>query len=640
MSIQPLQLARVSLLYHGSVATSQIDQTQKSLADLEQQLSTGKRLSQPSDSPGDAAVAMQLQKTLDQRQAYLSNLQNGQSALSEVDSSLGSLTDILQQAQNIASSSVGSDVSADQRSANAAIVDTLYNQALSLANTQFNGAYIFAGDKSTDAPFISTAGGVQFVGSTNLLQNTDENNTNLAFMVNGANVFGALSSRVQGSATLTPNLTPQTRLADLSGANGNGVQPGSIILSNGTVSQTIDLSKADTVNDVVNAINAAGVGGITAAISGQGFTLTGAAGDNISVQDVGTGTTASDLGILNPAGAGAGAPLGGANVQPKVTALTPLSALRGGAGIDLASGIKITNGNQTAVVTFAGATNVQDLLNKINASGTQVRAQINASGTGIDILNPTQGPKMMISENGGSTAADLGIRSLSPSTPLNDLNDGQGVRLAASGPDFQITRTDGSSFSVSLAGAKTIQDVISAINTASGGVGVTAGFAASGNGITLTDTAGGAGTLAVSALNSSLAAADLGINVAPVGNQITGGDVNPITADGIFTHLAALRDALNANDVTGITNATTGITSDQSRVVTMRGVNGAQVKEMSSRQTQMQDENTATQSLLSQLTDTDFAATISKFQTLQQSLQATLESSARMMNQSLLDFLA
>src|SRR5689334_12303152 len=128
MSVQPLQLARVGLLYHGNVATSQINQTQKTLLDLEQQLSTGKRLAQPSDSPGDAAVAMQLQKTLDQRQAYLANLQHGQSALSEVDSTLGSLTDLLQQAQNIASSSVGSDVSADQRSANAAIVDTLYNQ--------------------------------------------------------------------------------------------------------------------------------------------------------------------------------------------------------------------------------------------------------------------------------------------------------------------------------------------------------------------------------------------------------------------------------------------------------------------------------------------------------------------------------
>ena len=273
MSVQPLQLARVGLLYHGNVATSQINQTQKTLLDLEQQLSTGKRLSQPSDSPGDAAVAMQLQKTLDQRQAYLTNLQHGQSALSEVDSTLGSLTDLLQQAQNIASSSVGSDVSADQRKANGAIIDSLYSQALTTANKQFNGVYLFAGDKSTDAPFVNTAGGVQFVGSTNVLQNTDENNTNLAFMVNGAEVFGALSSRVQGSVNLAPNLTAQTRLVDLNGASGNGIQPGSIILSNGTITKTIDLSKADTIGDVVNAINAAGVGGITASLCVQGLTL-------------------------------------------------------------------------------------------------------------------------------------------------------------------------------------------------------------------------------------------------------------------------------------------------------------------------------------------------------------------------------
>ena len=41
-------------------------------------------------------------------------------------------------------------------------------------------------------------------------------------------------------------------------------------------------------------------------------------------------------------------------------------------------------------------------------------------------------------------------------------------------------------------GAKTVQDVINDINTASGALGVTASFATTGNGIVLTDTAGGA----------------------------------------------------------------------------------------------------------------------------------------------------
>jgi flagellin-like hook-associated protein FlgL len=47
----------------------------------------------------------------------------------------------------------------------------------------------------------------------------------------------------------------------------------------------------------------------------------------------------------------------------------------------------------------------------------------------------------------------------------------------------------------------------------------------------------------------------------------------------------------------------------------------------------------ATQSLLSQLADTDFTQTVTKFQTLQNALQATLQTSAMTMNLSLLDFL-
>lgn len=638
MSIQSIPIARVGLLLSGRITASQVDSTQAQLLAVEEQLSTGKSINAPSDNPSNAAVAIQLQKTLDLRQGYLINLQTGQSQLSEVDSTLGNLTDLLQQAQNIASSSVGSDVTQQQRQANAEVVKTIYHQALSIANTQFNGSYIFGGDKSNAQPFVSTPGGVQFVGSSTVLANTDDPSTNLAFMVDGSQVFGAVSSRVQGSVNLSPNLTALTRISDLGGATNTGVQPGSIVLSNGTVTKTIDLSGADTIGDVVNAINAAGVGGITASITGQGLTLTGAAGDNISVQDK-TGTTAADLGILDPGGSGAGNPLVGSSTQPHVTPLTPISALNGGAGIDTTHGLKITNGSQSAVVTFGSATNVQDLINAINGSGTSVKAEINAAGTGIDILNPTQGSQLTIAENGGTTAADLGLRSFSPTTPLSQLNDGKGVNIATSGGDFQITRTDGTSFNVSLAGAKTVQDVINDINTASGGVGVNASFSTTGNSIVLTDSAGGAGTLTVTQINNSTAAADLGLTTPAVGNTITGSDANPVTADGIFSHLNDLINSLNSGDTTGITNAAEGLTADQNRVIGIHGQVGAQVQEMQSRQLEMQNENTATQSLLSQLTDTDFASAASKFQTLQTSLQATLMASGKSLNQSLLDFL-
>jgi len=639
MSLEPLQLARVGSLYQTGLAQSQISDVEKKLIQIEQQISTGKSLINPSDNPSNASVAMQLQKTLDQRQTYLGNLYAGQSQLGVTDNSLSSLNDLLQQAQTIASANLGAAVTPAQRQGAAAIVDGLYNQAMTLANTQFQGVYIFGGDKSTTAPFVTNGSGVEFVGSQNVLKNAFDANTNLAFMVNGAQAFGQLPATVPSSANLTPNLTGATRLNDVGGTSNDGVHLGSIVVGNGSVSATIDLSKATSVQDVINTINAAGVGGITASIGGQGMTLSGAAGDNITVKDIGGGKTATDLGILRATGAGAGAPLVGSNIQPRLTPLTPLAALKAGAPVDLTSGLKITSGQQTYTISFAGATNVQDLLNAINSSGAGVTAQINAAGTGIEVLNPTQGMPMTIGENGGTTATDLGIRSLTTSTPLSDLNNGRPMTLATSGADFSITRADGTTFSVSISGAITIQDVINDINTADAGGGITAAFATTGNGIVLSDSTSGGSTLTVTPQNFSSAAADLGLTTPTVGNTIFGADVNPITTDGVFSHLAQLRNALNAGDDASITSAAQGLKDDQNAIITIRGQVGARVQEMQSRQSRIQDENVATNSLLSNLTDTDFTTAITKFQTLQQSLQASLETASRVMNQSLMDFL-
>ena len=638
MTISPLQLARVPNLLASTVAASQMESTQQQLLTVEQQISTGQQFTQPSDNPGATSVTMQLQRTLTQSQTYLSNITTAQSQLGQVDNSLSNLTTLVQQAQSIASADVNSDVTDAQRSADAQIVDSISSQALNIANVQYNGLYLFGGDKNTSPPFVATNGGIQFVGSTNVLQNAVDNGTTLPFMVSGAQVFGGAASRVQGTADLTPSLTAMTRLSDLRGANGTGVQLGSIQISNGTTSKIVDLSQANTMSDVVNAINAAGVGGITATLTGTGLTLSGAAADNITVSDVAGDTTADDLGIAKTTGAGNGIPLVGVSTQPNVTVLTPLSSLKSGAGIDL-HGLTINNGAKTANISFAGATTVGDVLNDINGAGLGVQASIDPSGTGIDIANPTQGLQMTVSENGGTSAADLGVRSFSPQTPLSELNNGAGVTFAASGADFKVTASDGATFGVTLAGSATVQDVINKINAAAGG-SVVAGFSPTSNAITLTDKTGGAGTLTVSSQNSSTAATALGLTQnAAVGGTITGTDVNPVAAQGVFADLTNLSNALKAGNASQITAAAQNLQNDYQQILNVRGAAGAQVDQMQSRQSQLTTENTATQSLMSQLSDTDFTAAITKFQTLQTSLQATLEVSAKTLNESLLDFL-
>jgi flagellar hook-associated protein 3 FlgL len=635
MAILPVPLARVSAQLRSKTALSSIAKTQADLVEVQNELTTGVRVNLPGDDPGAAAVIQQLQKTLEQRAGFATNLQKANSQLGEVDSSLGDITDLLQQAQTLASANVGSDVSAAERQGAATQVQSLYKQLLGIANKQFNGVYLFAGDKSTEPPFVETGGTLRFVGSDQVLQNRFDESSMLPFMVNGADVFGALGSKVTGATNLSPALSATTRIVDLSGAGASGVHLGTIRISDGTTTADVELSGADTVGDIVNHINAAGLAGATASIGNNGLVLSGSG--NITVNEVGGGTTAADLGILMPTGGGAGVTINGASLGARVTPLTPIAGLRGGAGLDPA-GITISNDGATAALSFAGATSVEDVLNIINAAKVGVRASINAAGTGIDIASITQGGAMTISENGGATATQLGVRSMTPATALASLNGGAGIGTT-SGPDMQITRRDGTTFSVDLDNLQTVQDVINAIDAADAGGGVTASFGANGNGIVLTDTTGGGGTLAVTPLGGATAAKDLGLTNPASGNTITGSDVNPISATGVFANLAKLTAALRNNDQGGITAAAGALKADYDRIVVIRGQTGAQVKALQARQTRLDDENVATKSLLSDLRDTDFTTAVTKMQQLQTQLQASYQTTARLMNLSLLDFL-
>ncbi|MGD0390369.1 MAG: flagellar hook-associated protein FlgL [Tepidisphaeraceae bacterium] len=636
MSVLPVGISRVSDLMQANVLSQQIDGTQAQLLQVENEMSTGQAVSTPSDNPAAAAIIMQLTQTLNRQQSYNDTINSVSAQLSQTDSSLGNLTTLLQQAETIASADVGSDVTQTQRTSDASVVQSLYSQALSIANQQYNGQYLFGGASADTQPFVESNGVVEFVGNAQTLQTSIDDGISISSQTNGAQVFGALSSGVTGSANLSPDLSASTRISDLGGASNGGLQLGSITLGNGSLTQTVDLSSASSLGDVVNLINQAAVGGITASITGQGLTLTGAPTDNITL----TGATAQELGISTlPSGAGAGTPVVGSSLNPKVTLLTPLASLNDGAGIDN-SGLTITNGQFSKTITWSPTGTVQDMLNAINGAGLGLVAQINSAGTGINVLNASQGTSLSIGENGGNTAADLGLQTLSLSTPLSQLNNGQGVQTAGGATaDFQITARDGSTFQVSVSAATTVQDVINEINAATGGK-VTASLASTGSGIVLTDSSGGAGTLGVTELNDSSAAGDLGLNVAASGNTLTGTDVGAPTSAGVFGNLQALMTALQSGNQRDITAAGTAIETDVNRVIESQGKTGAVQKELTNQQSDLTSQNTATQSLLSQLQDVDMAKAISQFQTLQTALEASLETAANTLQISLLNFIA
>jgi flagellar hook-associated protein 3 len=637
MSVLPLSIARVSNLLQTSVATQNIDGTQAQLLQVEQELSTGKAVNQVSDNPSAAVVIQQLQKTLNYSSQYSSNITQATSNLNETESQLGNITTLLTQAQSIASANVASTTSAAARASAATVINSIYNQVVTLANQQYNGTYLFGGQNAQNAPYNTSAGGIQFVGTTGTLTNTVQSGSNLSFQVSGDEVFGGLSPAISAGTNLTPELQATDRLSDLAGATATGVTLGSIQISNGTTTTTVNLKGADTIGDVVNDINAAGIAGVTASVGQYGLALDTSGTTNLSVSEVGGGTTAADLGILQPTPIGVGASLQGTSVATKVTDFTPLSALLGGTGID-PTGFNISNGVTTKTISLQGLTTVQDLVNAVNTAGVGATAEINSAGTGIDLYNSTQGTPLTVSEIGGNTATELGFRTFSPTTPLASLNNGNGVSTPA-GNQFSITTADGTVNNISLTNAATVQDVLDQINSQTGGT-VTASFATTGNGIVLTDNTTGTGTLTVTPINDAGTAADLGLTTAAVGNTITGTDVNPVNVPGIFADLKSLSDALNNDSTAGITAAAQGLTNDAQTVTDVSGSVGAQLQDLSSRSADLTGQTTANETLLSTFQDVDYTTATTTYQTLQTNLQASLLVTANTLQISLLNYIS
>lgn len=194
----------------------------------------------------------------------------------------------------IGTTATPSTVSAALDSVNAAL-----NQLIELGNTNFNGQYLFAGSETGTPPFQLVNGNVQYVGNDNAINTYSSPTTLIQANITGDQAFGAISAGVQSDVNLTPSLTSSTALADLN--SGQGIDAGSIALSNGTSSSVVNLSGAATIGDVAQLLERNPPAGstITATVTSTGLDVQLNGGGNLTISEVGNGTTAAQLGILH-----------------------------------------------------------------------------------------------------------------------------------------------------------------------------------------------------------------------------------------------------------------------------------------------------------------------------------------------------
>ncbi|UCG31932.1 MAG: hypothetical protein JSU68_09725 [Phycisphaerales bacterium] len=641
MAIEPPNLGRVSFNLRAFSLLASMTQTNRDLFRTQEQLATGLRLLAPSDDPPDGTAASLLSQALERQGQLLDNIGYADNFVSATDMAMSEISSLLTEAKSLALANIDSVVSQSERDSAAVAIDSIIRQLVTVGNRQYLDVEMFAGRQVLTVPFAEVYGGIMYSGDTGSLDVRIDALQEVAFNLTGDDLYGALSSEVTGVVDLSPGLTGNTRLADMNGALGLGVRPGTVRIteSAGPNSWDVDLSTAHTIQDVIDMVGAATGGVVTLAINGSALDVNGPG--NVTVTDLNNGTMALDLGIEQSV---PGPAYTGQDTDPKLTLTTTIASLNGGAGLVLGS-LQITNGTLSATVDLSSAVTIEDVLNALNSADVAICARINDAADGIDVVNRLSGSELRIGEDGGDTTTLLGIRSLDSGTPLSALNGGRGVDIAEGKPDLRIVHSNGTEYLVNLDGARTLQDVIDAINAVTG-PDITASLALNGNGIRLVEAVSGGGQLEVTRPDlddsPSFAADDLGFGdqVTVIGSgEIVSADVNGVQPRGVFTVLLQLREALRAGDTAGISEAANALDAALEQVNNSRGLVGSTSQGLQRQLDHTEEKVLETRTRLSELVDLDYAEAITQFTQIQTAYQAALATGSRLLSLSFLDFL-
>ncbi len=231
---------RVSTTSFSNNFLYQISQLESKQTTLQNETTTGLKVTLPEDNPAAMNQVLNLQSENSANTQYQSNITRLQASATTASNALGSLQTLVEQAGEIATEA-GSITSSTQLSTYATQVGQLIQQALQLANTQDSqGNYIFGGTNTGSAPFSATTDssgnvtGVSYTGNSSVAkveiapgftvtaQSPGENNTGsgtggvFADSSAGADIFSHLISLQQNltsgdtdaiSSTDSPNLT-------------------------------------------------------------------------------------------------------------------------------------------------------------------------------------------------------------------------------------------------------------------------------------------------------------------------------------------------------------------------------------------------------------------------------------------------
>jgi flagellar hook-associated protein 3 FlgL len=209
---------RITTQMTASMTLNDLQQSLNRLDTTQQQLSSGKKINQPSDDPYGTSQAMSLNGQLSSLNDYTNNIADGTAWTQQATTSLGNVDSMVQRVRELVVQASNGTYSQSNLNASASEVNQLIDAIKQEANASYNGQYIFSGTSTGTAPY-QTGSTDTYQGGTGSVDHLIGPNTTLSVSTNISTLLG--NGQASGDGGLLDTL--RTIASDMQSGNTGAI---------------------------------------------------------------------------------------------------------------------------------------------------------------------------------------------------------------------------------------------------------------------------------------------------------------------------------------------------------------------------------------------------------------------------------
>ena len=209
---------RITTQMTASMTLNDLQQSLNRLDTTQQQLSSGKKLNQPSDDPYGTSQAMSLNGQLSSLNDYTNNITDGTAWTQQATTSLGDIDSMVQRVRELVVQASNGTYTQSDLNASASEVNQLIDAIKQEANASYNGQYIFSGTSTGTAPY-QTGSTDTYQGGTGSVNRLIGPNTTLSVSTNISTLLG--NGQASGDGGLLDTL--RTITSDMQSGNTGAI---------------------------------------------------------------------------------------------------------------------------------------------------------------------------------------------------------------------------------------------------------------------------------------------------------------------------------------------------------------------------------------------------------------------------------